>query len=558
MARLIALDLGSHRVKLAVYEGGFGRYQLEQLLAAPVEAENGEHASYEARLAGVEALRAQLSDSKRPEWVVAWPAERTSLRQVRLPFSEKAQIERVLPFEVEGMVPFDLETVELRHRLLRSAPGEGRVLAAMVERDGLQDWLRMLSEAHVDPRSVDIDVDLSSELAGAGVQAVIDLGHSRTLLSICQDGQVVAARALDQGARDLTAALMKAHGLSWAEAEARKHAAQLAGEAPAAAVQVEWEGEETTAPGVRAAKVTTNLAAGSEALDDGRVLTEALQPLLAELRSSLIGFEDSLALGIDEVLLVGGGAHLGGLRKLLQQLLGVPVRLLQSPSPTIPETEAGSWALVQALGTRATRGKDPAMELRRGELAYKGDLYLIRQVGLYGGVFAACALLAGTVMFGVRAVQLDNRIAELDTQIADALVEVLPGEITAAQVDSPQKALAIMAEKSAEAQAQVEELGGIIADEPPTVGLLRDLGKALPPHSEARIDVEELTVTTTTITVKAETDGYETATRIESSLQAAERFKGAKKGDEKKTRGGAISFTVTIPRESSVATSEEG
>lgn len=555
MSRLIALDLGSHRVKLAVYEGGFGRYQLEQLLAAPVQTDDGS-STLQARLACLALLQDQLGPNKHPVWVTAWAGERTSLRQVRLPFGEKAQIERVLPFEVEGLVPFDLETVELRHRLLRSAPGEGRVLAAMVEREGLREWLGSLSEAQADPRSVDIDVDLFSEMAGAGVQAVIDLGHSRTLVGICQDGQVAAARALDHGARDLTLALSKALGLSWPEAEEAKHAAQLS-PAPAS-VEVEWEGEETTSPGRPPHRAPPNLAHPAVATDTGHLLFEALQPLLAELRSTLIAFEDTLAIGVDEILLVGGGAHLGGLRSLLQDLFGVPVRLMQPPSPTIPESEAGSWALVQALGTRATRGKAPAMELRQGELSFKGDLYLVRQVAMYGGVFAACAMLAGTVMFGVRANQLENRIEELDAQIAAAMVEALPGEIDPATIDSPKKALAIMAEKTAEAQTRVDELGSIIADQPPTVSLLRDLGKALPAHSEARIDVEELTVTASTITVKAETDGYEAATKIESNLQANERFKGAKKGDEKKTRGGAISFTVTIPREETVADGEEG
>lgn len=556
MPRLIAIDLGSHRVKLAVYEGGFGRYQLDRLLAARVEADDEPPGAIGPRLAALQTLRAELDDKQRPDWVAAWPGQHTSLRSVRLPFADKAQIQRVLPFEVEGMVPFDLETVELRHRVVSASANESRVLAAMAEREPLREWLQALAGAGADPRSVDFDLDLLGELAGEGTRAVVDLGHRRTLVALCVDGQVQAARALDHGGLDLTRAIARATGLDLASAEALKHRSRLPAET---AVQVEWEGEETTSPGREGGPPTPNLAEAPPAVDVGALLLAGVEPLLAELRSTLIGFEDQLGVGVDELLLVGGGAHLGGLRERIQLSFGVPTRLLAPPAPSIEATDAGSWGLVVALGQRAQGGKEPALELRRGPLAFKGDMYLARQVGLYGGVFAACALLAGGVVFGVRAVQLDRAIAELDRQILAEVKEAAPQAVSGDQPLSPTRALAILAEQQAAVQGQVDSLGNLLAKEPPTVALLRDLSRALPPHKDARIDVEELTITTSNISMKAETDGYEAATKIESRLQASEAFKGAKKGEEKKTRDGAISFTLNIPRgASSPDAGEEG
>lgn len=547
MSKLIAVDLGSHRVKLAVYEGGFGRYQLEQVLGARVDQDEAEAPTQGARLATLADLLRQLPAAGRPVFAAAWPAEQTSLRHVVLPFGDKAQVEKVLPFEVEGMVPFDLEDVELRHHLLRQEAGESHVLVSMVEREPLLAWLAGLHGAAADPRTVDIDADVLGELAQEGVQAVVDLGHSRTLVSLCQDGQVVAARALDGGGRQLTLALVQALGLSWAEAEDRKHVATItmAGATASAPVEVEWEGEETTSPGLAVGRPPRPLAPDQ----DGAVLGQALLPLLAELRSTLISFEDGMGTEIDEVLLVGGGSHMGGLRDLLANTLGVPVRLTDPGTGPNARPDPGAWALVHGIGARACRGKPGPLELRQGALAFKGDLYVLRQVGIYGGVFAACALLAGTGMFVVRAVQLERQLSALDAEIAQAVADTFPGEIDPAKVDSTSKALAIMTEKSLEVTTRVEALGSILTDEPPTVTLLRDLSQAMPAHSDARIDVDELALNSTAITIKAETDGYEAAARIESSLQATARFKGARKGDEKKARGGGISFTVTIPRQ---------
>ncbi len=561
MAKLIAVDLGSHRVKLAVYEGAFGRYQLEQLLSAPVEQDLDTPPEPGARLAALTAAALDVPTSNRPAWVTAWPADRTSIRHLRLPFGEKSQVEKVLPFEVEGLVPFDMEDMELRHRVLELAPGDSEVLVAMVERTGLEEMIAALAAAGADPRSVDIDADALSELATDGVQAIVDLGHQRTIVSLCRGGQLISARALDGGGRALTEAIARARRCSWQEAEARKHAATISpsGEGPSQAA-VEWEEEEQTAPGARApqAAAVPNLRQPPADADDGAVLRRAWLPQLAELRSTLISFEDHLGLEVDEIVLVGGGRHLGGLRSMLAASLGVPVRMPDPGAAGDADTPAGAWALALALGARASRGRAPDLDLRQGSLAFRGDLYMVRQVGIYGGVFAACALLAGTGMFLLRSVQLNAEVDRLDQEIAAVVLETFPGEVSPDRIRTPSDAMAIMTEKALEVTTRVETLGSIVTNNPPTVGLLRDLSNAMPPPSEARIDVGELSVTGSSITLEAETDGYETATRIESSLQAVERFKGAQKGDEKKTRSGSVSFKITIPREADTATSEEG
>jgi hypothetical protein len=69
------------------------------------------------------------------------------------------------------------------------------------------------------------------------------------------------------------------------------------------------------------------------------------------------------------------------------------------------------------------------------------------------------------------------------------------------------------------------------------------------------VDVNELTITSKTINLQAETDGYDAAANIESSLQANQYFKRASKGEEKKVRDG-IRFSIVVPLEDEVA--EEG
>ena len=95
--------------------------------------------------------------------------------------------------------------------------------------------------------------------------------------------------------------------------------------------------------------------------------------------------------------------------------------------------------------------------------------------------------------------------------------------------------------------SRVDALGSILSDVPPTLELYRKIAQGVPAHKDARIDVSELTITRTSVSFKAETDGFEEATRVESALQSVEGFANAKKGDEKRDRQGNVDFSVTIP-----------
>ena len=82
--------------------------------------------------------------------------------------------------------------------------------------------------------------------------------------------------------------------------------------------------------------------------------------------------------------------------------------------------------------------------------------------------------------------------------------------------------------------------------EPPTLLLLKEISDAMPTSDEVRIEVRELTISAASVRIRAETAGYEAAATIEQSLRENPRFKGARKGDEKKL-GDGISFSITIP-----------
>lgn len=579
MARILGIDIGSHTVKVAVLEGSFNRFELQDYHLRVVAQDLDSPPDEAARL---EALSQLLEDTQLHRGAlsaVGFPAEGASVRLIKLPFAEKAKVEQALPFEVEQQVPFDLDDMVLAPRVLQLQPGDSRVLAAMAPREGVAAQLATLNALGVDPKVLAIDADLLGRYADRGVQAVVDLGHRRTLVTLSRDGKTLGSRAISGGGWSLTRALADAHGLSWGEAEGHKHVSQVhplperppeaAAAVPAPArpdpdaetrirplravpAEAEWEDDDPTHPEASIPPSppppeTLRPPRPVDPVSMGWTLRDAVLPLLAEVRTSLLAFEDQHACEIDEVLLCGGSAELGGVRELLSEILGVPVRSLSVSELAVERGQPERLALCHALG-RSIAGNKKAgvLDLRRDEFAFKGDLATLGNIAKWGLLAGLVLMMAGVGLFGVRMVQLNQRVGELDQEIAAAVMETFP-DVSPDRLDDSSMALAIMQERTLETTSRVDTLGALVSEEPPTMDTLRAVSEAMPPPAEARVDIREMLITTSTITMKGQTDGYEEVAKIEKSLQQEPAFKNATRGDESKTKAGAVKFTVTIP-----------
>jgi hypothetical protein len=249
---------------------------------------------------------------------------------------------------------------------------------------------------------------------------------------------------------------------------------------------------------------------------------------------------------IEEVLATGGLSAQPGLAALLSAELGVPVRLVPPPEPARGREDGGCFALATALARYAAgEARGPFLELRQGDLAHHSALQVLRSLVAYGGAAAVFFALAMGVVAITQQRSLAGRIGEVEAQIAQAVAASFP-ETDPGILADPTMAVAIMQEETLGTTERVEALKASLRGEPPNLTLLKELSEAMPEASDAVIDVRELTLSETAVSLKADTDGYEQVAKIEASLQAAPRFKGATKGDEKK-RGEKVQFTISIP-----------
>lgn len=535
MATIYGIDTGSWRLRVAALEGSFGRFALRdvQQVEIPPGADGAPDPA--AALAAMQ--------SAEPGWaggdqIAALPLDVSAVRLVTLPFVDQRAIDRALPAEVEAQVPYDLADMLLVARRIDAREGQSRSLVLTASREDVRARLDALRAGGVDPEALPVDATALAAYADRGVQAVVDVGHARTLVALCQDGQLLAARLLPEGGRAITEAIAVAAGVPAAEAEALKHA--LALPARGGEVAAEWADERTeTRPGGPAEPDRAALAA-RDAADDWAM----------DVRAELIALEDTLGLGVDELLFCGGGARLRGLPEVLMARTGLPGRPVTVPGGYPPEC-ALAVALAR-IGAREVKAPD----LRVDEFAHHGEADTLWNVVGATAIGAVLTLVLGGAVFGWRYWDATQRFDAVEAEVVQTVTATFP-DIDPATLGSAQSALMAMSGRVAETNARVEALGATVGGEPPTLGLLKLLSEKAPPHAQARIDVKELTIGEQSIALRAETDSYESAARIEEALRREPRFKEARKSDEKKT-GDALGFNLTIPLASETSAEEDG
>ncbi len=546
MANVYGIDLGHHTVRLTLFEGSFGRMNFVDRAEARVAQDLEAPADLTTRLAALDLLFEDLERHASDIYVVGFPTEQASVRRIHLPFEDREKVVQALPFEVENQVPFDLDDMLLASRVFIAEEGGSNVTCGMAPQDSVGALLTELTERNVDPKALVIDADLLGHYSSDGVQVVLDFGHSRTLIALCRNGRVIDVRSITRGGRELTLALATSLGLQFGAAERQKHACGIDPSA-VLATEAEWDDVEIDDAEAWDDETTAGLGVRADALPDtersAAVLKEALVPLLSDLRATLISMEDRHGLDVDEILLTGGGARLKGLRAMLTDILGVPNRPVH-----IEEDGDPVYALSHAAVAQIASGKGNLLDLRVDAYAYRGNLAAIGNIVRYALLGAAALMLASIGFFTFKTITLKAELAAVEERMADAVVAAFP-DVNRDKVSDPAMAQAIMAEKSAETAARQEALAQIIPDEPPILSLWEALAKHVPPAKEARIDVRELAISDGTIKVKAETDGFEDASKIESALQTYPKFKETRKSDEKKIKE-SVRFTLTIPLES--------
>ncbi len=492
--RGIGFDLGSSTVAAAVVNAGLKGVKVESLRVSPIP-ETGE--------ARGRALRA-LKQGTLPA-AIAVPVHLVSSRLVTLPFAQQAKWDAVLPAEMEGQIPFELDEVVIDGAPLGRDGNRTRVLAVAVPKSTVKSRLDDAARGGIDPRVVTLDAEALAAAASTWLPSLSDLAlvhldDRAVTLALVSDGRIRAMRAL-----------------LWDGTAARDAVARGCG--------VPVTELEEIASGERDADVD----AGSLS----EALLRALKPTLEEIARTLRADRLDSDRPATSVAVSGRWSAIGEVGDAVAQALGLSHVSWPSVSVGPAERPLGPAALPAGLAVIAARGAD-RLNFRRGEFVYGRERAGLRRRLVAVGALAVFALAAGGIDWGLRLALKERQWAEIDGRVRAAFHQALPGATIVSEPEQLQSAIDALTKQRTFLGSRLGVLDVLLA-----------FTDAIPP--ESGIAVLDLSIDHDKVRIEAETLSFDWVNKIESAVRKSSVVQAVAVSDAKTTADQSkVRFIMTM------------
>ena len=305
----VALDIGSSSIKMVeavVEKNAFRVLQLGILPLVENAIQNNMVVDSQSVADGIRQVL-QENGVKAKRVISAVPGRAVIMKKVQMPKQEPAELDANIEFEAQNVIPENIDNVNLDYQVL-SGSDEGNkmeVLLVAVKKEIVNSYADVIEDAGLEAAVIDVDYFALENMYEAnyaddsaqGVVGIIHIGAQNTSISLLHNGMSTFTGDLSIGGSYFTEALASQAGLAFAEAESFK---------------------------------LTGVAEGNKRLSLPALMQPTADELAEEIRRtiSLYGAVPSEeGEGLKTIFLSGGGAKLVGLRALLEERVGVPVRL---------------------------------------------------------------------------------------------------------------------------------------------------------------------------------------------------------------------------------------
>ncbi|NLC70695.1 MAG: type IV pilus assembly protein PilM [Desulfuromonadaceae bacterium] len=305
---LIGIDIGSSSVKMVELKEINGEYHLENIGMASIPSEAIVDNTIMESISIVEAINGLLKVSKIKTKNVASSITGSSviIRKILLPIMSADELDSTIQWEAEQYIPFEMSDVNIDYQILGPSKNDStqmNILLVAAKKDVINDYVMMFNEIGMVLQVIDVDsfaLENSYEenygVSGEEIIALINIGASAMNVNVVQEGMSVFTRDLQVGGNLINDELQKNLGLSGEEAEKVKLGEKVGGVDPVAAQ---------------------------------KVVDRAIDNLCLEVQRSLDFFSATSADDqVGKVFISGGVSVNPRVSKALENLLGIPVRML--------------------------------------------------------------------------------------------------------------------------------------------------------------------------------------------------------------------------------------
>ena len=303
----VAFDIGSSSVKMVeatVDKNGCHLLNAGVMSLPPGAVQN--NMVVEERLVAESIQKLiQAHGVKSSKVISAVPGRAVIIKKLQMPRQDEDELEANVEFEANKLIPENLENVNLDYQVLGYLEGGNKmeVLLVAVKKEIVNSFADVIEAAGLTPAIIDVDYFALESMyeanyepqTGGELIGLIHIGAHYTSINVLSNGVSTFTGDLPVGGQEFTDSLRRAMQISDTEAETFKIAGLMNGDKPS---------------------------------DLEAVLRPVAQSLAEEIQRTLslygaMASED----GIRSIFLTGGGAKAVGLTPVMEERLGVPVKL---------------------------------------------------------------------------------------------------------------------------------------------------------------------------------------------------------------------------------------
>jgi len=492
--KIIGLDIGSHSIKAVQLRRTFRGFELIGFheKEIPREEEIAPPDAVAQALAELFAEGRIGGDTV----ITSIPGQQVSARIIRLPFADRKKMDKVIPFEVEGYTPFNIEEMVVSYHIVKVEEEGAQILALLVKKDVLRDHLETLERAKISPNIVDVDAlclySVSSLILQGieGAFSIADIGASKTSICIVNGGHLCMIRSLPIGGETITGAIQQEFELSHAEAEQGKI---LHG------IILEAKGE------------------SQEERRFSNCIESAVSPLVREMKQTFHAFEADYHQSVSRLFLCGGTSALRNLIPYLSRELKVeaePLNVLESPfnKLTVKPVTGGLIPHGLGLGLRGVgNGSFSQANFRRDEFAFRSEVKEIKGKIICAGICLLVLLLLVSFDFYLKLDMQQRHYEDLNSQIRRVFASTLPGVKHIVNEVQQMKVKVEELKKEPLLFSEAGVAGMSVLD------LMREITLQIP--EDVSVDIRDLAIDKGRVAITGETNSFESVDKIKAGLQ---------------------------------------
>ncbi|KHD87866.1 MAG: pilus assembly protein PilM [Bdellovibrio sp. ArHS] len=514
----VGIDIGSSSIKIVEMTSSSKGFQVTQFIEHALNIAPGADQELEV----IEFLRnfTATYDPNQTKFILALRQDRVAIRNKFFPFNDRIKISKSLAFELEEDIPFSSDNAVFDAKIVRTVGGGAEVLACAAPKIHVQNCIQRSQDAGIDPAIISAEgtalanvferwneappallppsIALNDEenRPVRHVNLILNIGHTRTLVSAFEGNSLIAVRSVLWGGKNIAEAIAKKYEIPFLEAIKELQ--------------------------TKAFILTNKQGATFDQVTFSDTIAKSVRELARDLQLSILELKSEFNAQIDSIGLTGGVSQIQNVGPFLTQILEVPVNRTSTldliPNVLFERSAYNGAKAGVALGLAIEgfkKPRNPPVNFLRGEFAKEN--HQMKMFWEKWGHTAKVATAAVLVLFVYTSLR-----ESFSVSLADRTQEVLKDQAkTVAGLrgrNASENGIRKYIRDNKKRAADLKTLASV-ANMNSALDVIKKVNDATPAKTALTLDVQQLAVTDASVQIQGYVNTAQEASLLQQSLK---------------------------------------